>query len=82
MLWFEWLIAIAIGALAGYVACRMTKTEGKPLFYIILGGLGAIVGAVIRWLITTVLNSWLGTLVMAILGALLLISFAQGKKKK
>ena len=68
------LISVLIGAVAGWLASKLMKSSSNGiLFNIILGILGGFVG---KWLfdffsIST--GSWIGTIVTATVGAIVLI---------
>lgn len=71
----ELLIGILIGAIAGWLAGKIMRSKSGGLFlFIILGIVGAYVG---NWLFNaldiTVKSTFLGSLVTATIGAIVLI---------
>jgi uncharacterized membrane protein YeaQ/YmgE (transglycosylase-associated protein family) len=69
-----WIGAIIIGALAGWIAEQIMKTDHGLLMNIVLGIVGAIVGNFLLMLIFGA--TWggiIGQLVVAVIGASLLI---------
>ena len=71
----ELLIGILVGAIAGWLAGKIMRLQsGGLLLYIILGIVGAFVG---NWLFNaldlTVKSTFLGSLVTATIGAIILI---------
>lgn len=69
-----WILTIILGALAGWIAEKVMKSDHGLLTNIILGIVGALVG---NWLLRLVLGSTLGgifgQLVVAVAGACILI---------
>jgi len=69
-----WIMAIIIGALAGWIAEKMMKAEHGLLINIILGIVGAVVGNFILMLIFgATMGGIIGQLIVAVIGACLLI---------
>ncbi len=70
-----WFMSVIIGALAGWIAEKIMKTEHSLILNIILGIFGAIV---LNWILFAVfgatLGGWIGQLVVAVVGACLLIA--------
>lgn len=69
-----WIGAIIIGALAGWIAEKIMKTDHGLLMNIVMGIVGAIVGNFLLMLIFGA--TWggiIGQLVVAVIGASLLI---------
>ena len=81
------LISVLIGAVAGWLASKLMKSTSNGLFFnIILGILGGYVG---RWLFdffNVSTGSWLGTIITATIGAIILIAtvryFTKNMKRK
>lgn len=77
------LISVLIGAVAGWLASKLMKSTSNGVFFnIILGILGGYVG---KWLfdffsIST--GSWLGTIITATVGAVVLIAAVRFLTKK
>jgi uncharacterized membrane protein YeaQ/YmgE (transglycosylase-associated protein family) len=75
----NWIVAIIVGGLAGWIAEKLMKSDMGLLMNIVLG----IVGAFIANLILTLVNvdlagaGWIGYLIAGILGACLLIFVAR-----
>ena len=65
---------IVIGGIAGWVAERVTKSDHGLLMNIVVGIVGAFIGG---WIFTqlgiSVGNDWIGSLITAIAGALVLL---------
>ena len=69
-----WIGAIVIGALAGWIAEQIMKTEHGLLMNIVMGILGAIVAnAILVFVFGNTLGGWIGQLIVAVIGACLLI---------
>ncbi|MGC8201482.1 GlsB/YeaQ/YmgE family stress response membrane protein [Aliiroseovarius sp. PTFE2010] len=73
-----WLAAIIVGALAGWVAEKIMKTDHSLLVNIALGIVGALL---LNWLLLAVLGStlggWIGQLIVGIIGACILIALGR-----
>ncbi|RMC37421.1 GlsB/YeaQ/YmgE family stress response membrane protein [Paracoccus alkanivorans] len=69
-----WILTIILGGLAGWIAEKVMKSDHGLLTNIILGIVGALLG---NWLLRTLLGSTLGgifgQLVVAVIGACILI---------
>jgi uncharacterized membrane protein YeaQ/YmgE (transglycosylase-associated protein family) len=73
-----WFAAIIVGGLAGWIAEKIMKSDMGLIMNIILGIVGALVA---NWLLMlifdTTLGGWFGQLVVAVIGACLLIWVAR-----
>ena len=73
-----WIGSLIIGALAGWIAEKIMKSDQSLLMNIVLGIVGALV---LNWLliaiIGTTLGGWIGQLIVAAAGACLLILVAR-----
>ena len=73
-----WIMAIIIGALAGWIAERVMKSNQGLLMNIILGIVGAVVGNFILMLIFgAAMGGLVGQLIVAVIGACLLIAIGR-----
>ena len=69
-----WILSIIVGALAGWIAEKIMKSNQGLLLNIILGIIGAVVGNFLLMLIFgATLGGIVGQLIVAVLGACLLI---------
>lgn len=69
-----WIGSLIIGALAGWIAEKIMKTEQGLLMNIVLGIVGALVlNALLFAVFGTTLGGWIGQLIVAAAGACLLI---------
>jgi uncharacterized membrane protein YeaQ/YmgE (transglycosylase-associated protein family) len=69
-----WILTIIVGALAGWIAERIMKSDHSLLVNIILGILGAVVlNAILFAVVGTTWGGVIGQLVVAVIGACLLI---------
>ena len=70
----SWIMAIIIGGIAGWIAEKLMKSDHGLLTNIILGIVGALVG---NWLARLIFGSTststIGQLVIAVIGACILI---------
>ena len=73
-----WIMAIIIGALAGWIAERIMKSDQGLVMNIVLGIVGAVLGNFILMLIFgATMGGIIGQLVVAIVGACLLIGIGR-----
>ena len=69
-----WIGAIIIGGLAGWIAEKIMKADHGLFLNIVLGILGAVVAnAILAFVTGGTLGGWIGQLVVAVIGACLLI---------
>lgn len=69
-----WILSIIIGALAGWIAEQIMKSNQGLLMNIILGIVGAVVGNFLLMLIFgATMGGIIGQLIVAVIGACLLI---------
>ena len=78
-----WIGSLIIGALAGWVAEKIMKSDQGLLMNIVLGILGALI---LNWLLIaimgTTLGGWSGQLIVAAAGACLLIAGTRKIRRK
>jgi uncharacterized membrane protein YeaQ/YmgE (transglycosylase-associated protein family) len=73
-----WIMAIIIGALAGWIAEKLMKSDQGLLMNIILGIVGAVIGNFILMLIFgATMGGIVGQLIVAVVGACLLIAIVR-----
>ena len=70
---YGWIISIILGALAGWIAENVMKFDTGLLMNIVLGIVGAMVGNFLLSLIGVGLTGIVGQLIVAVLGACILI---------
>lgn len=71
---FGWILSIVLGAIAGWIAEKIMKGDHGLLTNIVLGILGALLGnALFRTIIGTTAGGAIGQLVVAVIGACILI---------
>ena len=69
-----WLMAIIIGALAGWIAEKLTRSSHGLLMNIVMGIIGAVVGNFLLMLIFgATMGGIVGQLIVAVVGAVILI---------
>ena len=69
-----WIMTIIIGALAGWIAEKVMKTDHGLLTNIILGILGAVVlNFILSLVIGGTWEGWIGQLIVGAIGAMILI---------
>jgi uncharacterized membrane protein YeaQ/YmgE (transglycosylase-associated protein family) len=70
-----WILAIIIGALAGWIAEKLMKTSHGLLMNIVMGIVGAVVGNFLLMLVFgATMGGIVGQLIVAVVGACLLIA--------
>lgn len=71
---FGWIMTIILGALAGWIAERIMKSDHTLLLNIVLGIVGALLGNwLFRLLFDATLGGIIGQLIVAVIGAVILI---------
>jgi uncharacterized membrane protein YeaQ/YmgE (transglycosylase-associated protein family) len=69
-----WILTIIVGALAGWIAEKIMKTDHNLLMNIILGILGAVfLNAILFAIMGGTLGGVIGQLIIAVIGACILI---------
>lgn len=69
-----WIGAIIIGGIAGWIAEQIMKADHGLLINIVLGILGALVlNFILVTLVGVTLGGWIGQLIIAVIGACILI---------
>lgn len=84
------LATIIVGALAGYIACKLTGSDSKGLLVnLFLGVIGGFVGGWLFDLVGINTYTWVGEIISAVVGACICLwvfskmgSSNGGKKKK
>ncbi len=78
-----WIGSLIIGALAGWIAEKIMKSDQTLLMNMVLGIVGALV---LNWLLIAIigatLGGWIGQLIVAAAGACLLIFVARLIRRK
>ena len=67
------LVALLIGAVSGWLAGIIMKTNHSLIINIILGLVGGLVGGFLGKLIGVGATGWIGTILISVVGACLLI---------
>ncbi|MBU3032278.1 GlsB/YeaQ/YmgE family stress response membrane protein [Paracoccus marinaquae] len=71
---FGWILSIILGAVAGWIAERIMKSDHGLIMNVVLGILGALLG---NWLFRTLLGTTaggaIGQIIVAVIGACILI---------
>ena len=67
------LIAVLLGAISGFIAGKIMKSEGGLLRDIVLGIIGGFVGDLVLELIGVSFSGYLGTIFVSVIGACLVI---------
>ncbi|MTE00081.1 GlsB/YeaQ/YmgE family stress response membrane protein [Paracoccus sp. YIM 132242] len=72
---FGWIASIILGAIAGWIAEKIMKTDSGLLMNIILGIVGALIGNFLFDMLigTSAEGSIVGQLIVAVIGACILI---------
>lgn len=70
------IVGIITGILAGFIASKLQSGSGKGLFVnLFLGIIGSVVGGWVYSLLGITANGFIGTLVCAVIGALIVLWF-------
>ena len=67
------LIAIALGAVSGWIASIIMNTKGGLIRNIILGVVGGFVGGWVFSLFNFSINGYVGTIITSVVGACLVV---------
>ncbi|SEO20770.1 Uncharacterized membrane protein YeaQ/YmgE, transglycosylase-associated protein family [Paracoccus alcaliphilus] len=71
---FGWILSIILGAIAGWIAEKLMGSDHSLLMNIILGIVGALLGNwLFRALLGTTAGGLIGQLIVAVIGACILI---------
>lgn len=71
------IISILLGAVSGWIASKIMKTGGGIIRNVILGIIGGFVGGLVFGLIGIGANNYLGTIVISVVGACIVIFVAK-----
>ena len=78
-----WIAAIIVGAIAGWIAEKLMKSDHGLLMNIILCILGAVIlNFILVTLLGATLGGWLGQLAVGVVGACLLIALGRVLRRK
>ncbi len=78
-----WFAALFVGALAGWIAGKIMKTDYGLIVNVVLGILGAMVfNAILMFLFGSTLGGWIGQLFVGVVGACLLIAAAAALRRR
>ena len=69
----NWIIAIIIGIAAGWIAEKIMRRNHGLLTNLIVGLVGGLIGNVVAGMLDIGVDGWLGTLIFATLGAVILL---------
>ncbi len=73
----KFLVSILIGALCGWIAGKIMKSEHGFLMNLILGIAGGFVGGLIARLLQLSINGIIGTILFSVIGSCLVIFVAR-----
>ena len=69
----NWIIAIIIGIAAGWIAEKNMRRNHGLLTNLIVGLIGGLIGNFIAGMLDIGVEGWIGTLIFATLGAVILL---------
>jgi len=69
----SFIIALIIGGVSGWLAGKIMNCEGSLIRNIILGLVGGLVGGLLGKLIGIGASSWVGSILISVVGACILI---------
>ena len=69
----NWIIAIIIGIAAGWIAEKIMRRNHGLLTNLIVGLVGGLIGNFVAGMLDIGVDGWLGTLIFATLGAVILL---------
>ncbi|MDL2215223.1 GlsB/YeaQ/YmgE family stress response membrane protein [Dysgonomonas sp. OttesenSCG-928-M03] len=76
------IISIAIGIAAGFIASKVIKMNLGILFCLIVGIAGAVLGNIVFGLLEIRMNGYLGGFIMSTVGAIMVLWLVYYFKKK
>lgn len=74
---FWWIVKIALWALAGYIASRLMDSDNGLIWNIVLGVVGGAVGSLVGGWIGIQTTNTLGSILISVGGACLVIALAR-----
>ena len=77
----NWIIAIIIGIAAGWIAEKIMRRNHGLLTNLIVGLVGGLIGNFVAGMLDIGVDGWLGTLIFATLGAVILLVAIEGRQE-
>ena len=74
---FWWIVKIALWALSGFAASRLMNSNGSMIWNIVLGLVGGAVGSLVAGWVGIRSTNTLGSLIISLGGACLVIALAR-----
>ena len=74
---FWWIVKIALWALAGFIASNIMRSSVSVVWNVVLGLVGGAIGSFIAGLVGISADNTLGSIVISVLGACLVIYLAR-----
>ena len=74
---FWWIVKVALWALVGFIGSRLMDTKGSLVWNILLGLAGGAVGSLVAGWLGIQSTNTLGTLIVSVGGACLVIALAR-----
>ena len=77
-----WLSFLIVGLIAGWVAEKVMQRGHSLLENLIVGVIGAYLGALIFWVLGLTATGFIGALVIAIVGSVVLLAIVGAVRKR
>ena len=77
-----WLSFLLVGLIAGWVAEKVMGREHTLIMNLVVGVIGAYVGAFLFWLLGLTSTGFIGALVVAIIGSVVLLALVGAVNKR
>jgi uncharacterized membrane protein YeaQ/YmgE (transglycosylase-associated protein family) len=77
-----WLSFLLVGLIAGWIAERVTGRDDSLLMNLVVGVVGAYLGAFLFRLLGLATTGFIGTLVVAVIGAVVLLGIVGALRKR
>jgi uncharacterized membrane protein YeaQ/YmgE (transglycosylase-associated protein family) len=77
-----WLSFLVVGLIAGWIAERVMGREHSLIENLIVGVIGAYVGALLFWVFGLAATGFIGALVIAIVGSVALLAIVGAVRKR